>query len=296
MHAHQDHHHDHHHSYKEFAFKRLLASLVITVVVMLVEIVGGWLSGSIALISDAGHMLTHAFAICISLFGIIIAREPRCHHRTFGLFRAEVLAAFVNGLFLILVSVWIVYESAQRFVQPTEILTSQMFLVAILGLGVNLVSIYLLEGSRQNDLNVRSVFMHMIGDAVSSIAIVIAAMVIRLTDWVWLDPVLSIGIALWIAVWALDLLKESSRVLLEMAPKGMDVHAISEAMRRRFPVIEATQQEHLWTISEEMIVFSANLRLHQSIQTLPEIKTLLHEIEHWLEDEFGIVEATLQVS
>lgn len=287
--------HSHNHGYKSVALRRLGWSLGITAVVMVVEAVGGWLSGSIALVSDAGHMLTHAFAIAVSMFGILIARRKACHHHTFGLLRAEVLAALVNGLFLMVICVWIVVESIQRFYHPTEILTMQMLLIAALGLVVNVVSIILLEGSRHKDLNVRSVFMHMIGDAASSVGIVIAALIIRYTQWVWLDPAVGIGISALIALWAFGLLKDSTRVLLEMAPKGHNVDDITTAMRKRYPMISETSNERIWMITQEVIVFSAHLRIDPSRLPADGLNDWLEDVERWLAEEFNIAESTLQV-
>jgi cobalt-zinc-cadmium efflux system protein len=291
------HNHDpsHQHNYKSLTLKRLLWSLSITAVVMVVEVVGGWISGSIALISDAGHMLTHVVAIGISVSGILIARRPACHHRTFGLLRAEVVAAFVNALFLLGVTVWIVVESIDRIANPREILTTHMFLVACLGLTVNVISLFLLQGIRRGDMNVHSVFLHMISDAASSVAIVIAALVIHYTRWTWLDPAVSISIALLIVLWAGGLLRDSLRVLLEMAPKGHNVEDITQAMRRQFPQILETDQEHVWTITPEITVFTAHLTVDVSLVVCAEIDQWLEQIGHWLEETFDVSESTLQV-
>jgi cobalt-zinc-cadmium efflux system protein len=288
-----DHHHEH--NYKSLALRRLILSLSITAVVMVVEVIGGWLTGSIALISDAGHMLTHAFAIAVSIFGIVVARRPACHHRTFGLLRAEVVAAFVNALFLLAVTAWIVFEAAQRFLDPQPILTLQMLAVAIVGLTVNVVSIFLLESSRRGDLNVHSVFLHMIGDAASSVAIVVAAILIRVTQWLWIDPLVSVGIAVLIAIWAASLLRESLRVLLEMAPKGHTVDDIISAMRAKFPEIVDTEHEHVWTITPSVVCFSAHLTVDAAQLTRVDVNDWLHRIEHWLRDKFDVSESTLQL-
>lgn len=290
--SHKHDHHDHHshqHDYKSHTLGRLGWSLAITVVVMAVEFIGSWLSGSIALASDAVHMLTHVIALGISIVGILIARSPACHHRTFGLLRAEVVAAFVNGLFLLAATVWIVVESIDRIVNPQPILTMQMLAVAILGLGVNIVSIFLLRQSRKGDMNVHSVFLHMVSDAASSVAIVIAAVVIRFTNWIWLDPVVSIGIALLIVFWAGGLLRDSLRVLLEMAPKGHDIETITTAMKKKFPQIISTNDEHVWTITPSVIVFTAHLVVNTNENDLP-IK-----IGHWLKEKFDVSESTLQI-
>lgn len=294
VHDHGHQHHHHNHDYKRVAFSRLGWSLGITLAVMVIEAAGGWISGSIALISDAGHMATHAFAIAVSMFGILAARMPRCHHRTFGLLRAEVLAAFVNGLFLLLICGWIVVESVRRFLAPTEILTAHMLLVALLGLLVNLISMALLESSRHNDLNVRSVFLHMIGDAASSVAVVLAAVAIHYTHWLWLDPAVSLIIAALIAVWAVGLLRESARVLLEMAPRGRNVHQITDALRARFPAILSIEHEHLWTITEQTVLFSAHLQVDPAQLPCDGLAVWLEEVEGWLEENYDIAESTLQ--
>jgi cobalt-zinc-cadmium efflux system protein len=163
--------------YRAVEKRKLLLSLAITAAMMVVEVIGGVLANSIALVSDAGHMFTHAFAIGISLVAIQIARRPPCHHRTFGLYRAEILAAFMNGLFLLLIVGVIIYEAVLRLLQPRDVLGLHMLAIALIGLAVNVASIYILHGSTA-DLNVRSVFYHLIGDAASSIGIVGAAIVI----------------------------------------------------------------------------------------------------------------------
>lgn len=291
-----DHHHKHHHhDYKSHTLNRLWLSLAITAVIMAVEFIGGWLTGSIALISDAIHMFTHVIALGVSITGIIVARKPVCHHRTFGLLRAEVVAAFINGLFLLGATVWIVVESIDRIMHPQPILTAQMIAVAFLGLLVNLVSIFLLEGSRKGDMNVHSVFLHMVSDAASSVAIVIAAVLIRLTQWIWLDPAISLGIALLIVIWAVGLLRDSLRVLLEMAPKGHNVDTITNAMKEQFPQITATHEEHLWTITPAIIVFTSHVTVDPHQLTHLQANTWLDEVEHWLENTFNVNQSTLQI-
>jgi len=279
----------------EATMRRLGWSLGVTAVVMVVEFAGGWLSGSIALMSDAGHMFTHVLALGIGLSGAVIARRPRCHHRTFGLLRAEVVAAFVNALFLLLVTVWIVWESVERIMNPRPIMTIQMLAIAFLGLAVNVFSLFLLESSRHGNINVRSVFVHMASDAASSVAIVIAAFVIRATGWNWLDPAVSIGIALLIVIWAVDLLRESLRVLLEMAPKGRNVDDIASAMRKRFPEIVTTDYEHVWAITPSTIIYTAHLTIDGVRVPRDRVNDWLESVNAWLNDEFGVSESTLQV-
>jgi cobalt-zinc-cadmium efflux system protein len=286
---------DHIFEFRTVEKKKLVLSLIITSIVMIIEIIGGFLTNSIALLSDAGHMFTHSFAIGISLIAIIIACKPPCHHRTFGLYRTEVLAAFVNGLFLLLVVAIIIYEALQRFIHPVEVLGFQMLLIAFIGLGVNLASIYILHGSHKENLNIRGVFYHMIADAVSSVGIVLAALVILLTGWNFIDPLVSLGISLLIIYWAWGILKDSTRVLLETAPKGLDIDVISNDLKKKFPEIKELYNVHLWTIIPEMIVFSAHITINIKKLKMKQEK-LITKINTYLSKKYNIIESTIQVT
>lgn len=280
--------------YRAIAAKRLALSLGITLVVMVVEIVGGILTSSLALISDAGHMFTHCFAITISLVAIVIARRPPCHHRTFGLYRAEILAAFVNGLFLLVVAALVIYEAILRIIQPEDVLGLQMLVVALIGLGTNLASMAILRDTLGEDLNVRSVFYHMVADAASSVGIVAAAIVIFYTGWNVLDPLVSLGISALIVVWAWGVLKDSTKVLLEIAPTGLNVDIITADLKQRFPQIREIYNAHLWTITAGMIVFSAHAELGE-LDGSTEPETLIARVNDYLAHEYGIIESTVQV-
>ena len=286
---------DHLFTYRSIEKKRLIFSLIITSTVMVLEIIGGILTNSIALISDAGHMFTHCFAIGISLLAIYIARNPPCHHKTFGLYRSEVLAAFINGLVLLPVVVLIIYEAILRILYPQEILGFYMLIIAVIGLSVNLTSILLLQGSKKANLNVRSVVSHMFADAVSSIGIVIVAVIIFYTGWTILDPIVSLGIAIIILYWAIGIIKESSRILLEMAPKGLNVHIISEDLQNNFKEIIDLINVHLWTITPEMLVFSAHLIVSDDINMFSNQGSLIDKINSYLSEKYHIIESTIQI-
>lgn len=278
--------------YRSVERKRLLLSLTITVVVMIIEIIGGFMANSIALLSDAGHMFTHAFAISISLFAIYLARKPPCHHKTYGMYRAEVLAAFINGLFLLLIVAFIMYEAFLRLLEPQPIESISMFLVAVLGLAVNLTSIAILHGSHQEDINVKGVFFHMIGDAASSVGIVIASIVIFYTEWYFLDPLVSFGIAIVIVFWAGNILKDSARVLLEMTPKGVNVHMVEDDLKEKFEEIVDVYDTHMWTITPEIIVFSTHIQLSDSINQ----DEFIMRVNDYLSRKYNIYESTIQVA
>lgn len=287
---------DHLFEYRSVERKRLVLSLCITFVVMIIEVVGGILSGSIALISDAGHMFTHSFAISISLIAVIIARRPPCHHRTYGLYRAEVLAAFVNGLFLLLVVGVIVQQAILRMIHPREVLSLQMLAVAVIGLAVNVVSIIILYGSHRGSLGVRSVFYHMLADAVSSIGIVIAAGIILYTGLTIIDPLVSLGISAAILYWAWSVLRESSRILLEMAPEGLNLDVITDDIKGNFPEIKELYHPHLWSITPDMRVFSAHMKLNDDNTPLTAQEGIISRINEYLWKNYDVIETTVEIT
>lgn len=286
-------HHGHDHGYRDKGKRRLIISLSITASVMVLEIIGGIFTQSIALISDGGHMFTHSFAITISLVAIILAQRPRTTQRTFGLYRAEVLAAFTNGLFLIPVAAYIIYESIVRILNPEKILSIEMLIIAFIGLAVNLASMLLLRGSRKESMNIRSVFFHVLTDLISSIGIVIAAVIIYFTDWYILDPIVGIGISLLIFYWSFGLIRDSSKILLEIAPKGLDPKKITNRLKKRFPEIKEVSNIHIWTITGHMNIFSAHVRLDDGLDT--EKNRLLDDMDIFLRSEFEILETTIQL-
>jgi cobalt-zinc-cadmium efflux system protein len=277
--------------YRPIEGRRLGLALTITFLTMLVEIAGGIVTGSISLISDAGHMFTHAFAIVIALASLWIARNPPCHHRTFGLFRAEILAAFTNSLFLFAVTLWIVWESLSRLFRPVPVATGEMLIVALVGLAVNLLTMLILRHHHEHDLNVRGVFLHLAADTLSSVAIVAGALLIRATGWDVLDPLIGLGISSAIGVWAVGLFRDSSRILLEMAPPGTDVDSLAAELAAAFPDIGALENVHFWAITGSMYVFTAHLRPRAGSGPPGE---LVERVTAYLKERHPIVQATIQ--
>jgi cobalt-zinc-cadmium efflux system protein len=228
------------------------------------------------------------------LLANFIARKPACHHKTFGLYRAEVLAAFINGLFLIPIVGVIMYEAILRFLNPQEIGGFYMLIVAFIGLAVNITSILILQRSRKSSLNVRSVFYHMIADAASSVGIVVAAFIIIATNFVILDPIVSLGISLVILYWAWGILRDSTRILLEMAPKGMNIEEINESLKEKFPVIIDIDDAHLWTIIPKMLLYTAHVRLEENNENANH-EDLISNLSDFLSTEYNIMESTIQI-
>ena len=280
--------------YRHVEQRKLILSLSITIVVMVIELIGGYLTNSVALLSDAGHMFTHVFALIIGLVAIVIARKPPCHHRTFGLYRAEVLAAFVNGLFLLIIVGIIVYEAVLRLLYPIEIFGLEMLTIAFIGLAVNIVSILILRGAHKENLNIKSIFYHMFADAISSIGIVIAALVIISFGWTFIDPLVSIGISGIILFWAWGVLRDSTRILLETSPKGLNIDIISNDLKENFSEIQTLHNVHLWSITPDMLVFSAHVQLNQS-KLQGKQEEVISKINDYLLKKYNIIECTIQI-
>ena len=259
--------HDHeahgqgHHLHRGRERRRLLISVVITGLMMVVELVGGLLANSLALVSDAGHMFTHFFALGLSLSAIVIAARPATDVRSYGFYRMEILAAFTNGIVLVGITLYIMYESVVRLIRPVEVATTEMLVVAVLGLAVNLVSAALLWGVGREDLNVRSAFLHMITDTVSSVAVVAGALAIRWTGWAQIDPALSVLISVLIGIWSWRLLRDSANVLLESTPRHLRGTDLEAACRAEFPEILEMHDLHVWEITSSMYSMTAHVAL-----------------------------------
>jgi len=270
---------------------RLKFVIWITVITMAVEIAGGIMSGSMALISDAGHMFTDAFALSVSYFAIILSSRPADSGKTFGYYRIEILAALFNGVLMILVTAWIFYQAYRRIMSPVGIRTSEMLVIATVGFLVNLVSAVMLVGASEGDINLRSAFIHMMGDTVSSVAVIIGAVVIRRTGYTFIDPVLSVLIAVLILMWSFNLVKESLHILLEAVPKNIDIKKLRQEILAVGGVLEV-RDLHIWTITSNMYSLTAHIRVKDGM--ISEKKKLLDEINCMLDTKFDILHTNIQ--
>jgi len=270
--------------------KRLLGTLVLTSSMMVAEAVGGWLSGSLSLLSDAGHMLTDTAALALALLALWFASRPADLKRTFGFFRLEILSALLNGLALIAIAGVIAVEAWQRIAHPQPITAPLMLGIAAAGLLVNLGGLALL--ARSHSMNVRGAFLHVAGDALSSIGVLIAGAIIWLTDWTLIDPVLSVVIALVITVGAVSLVRDAVHVLLEAVPGHIDLSEVFGALKEVDGVREI-HDLHVWTISSHMHALSAHVVVSdESAGRADEVLTRPREL---LLERFGLDHSTLQI-
>jgi cobalt-zinc-cadmium efflux system protein len=281
--------------------RRLTASFTITIIFMLVEFIGGFWVNSMSLVNDAGHMLTHAFSIIIAITGAKIANKPPCHHKTFGSYRAEILAAFINGIFLLLVVAYLIYETIGKIITPEPIDAKYMIIIAILGLIVNIISLFILRDTDHSDLNLKGVISHMAADTGSSVGVIIAAIIIYYTNWVLIDAIISIFISLLILNWAIGVLKESGRILLEYPPQGMTVDEIQKEILTNFNNrIEDISHLHIWTITSNINVVSFHIKLKKVLENSVDkaflSNELFMELNNFLKEKFNIVESTIQLT
>lgn len=281
---------DHHH--RHGSAKVLSYALAITAAFALFEVIGGLISGSLALLGDAGHMFTDVVALALSLGAALIATRGATARHTFGLLRVEILVALINGIALVGVSILVIFEAVKRFYDPVVIDTGIMLLVALVGLGANLAGIMLLERGSKENLNVRGAFLHMMGDLLSSVGVIIAALLIRFFSWHAADPLISIGIALVIMVGAYRLISQSVSILLEAVPSHIDVKEVEEAVNDMAGVI-GVHDLHIWTLTSGIYALSGHVVVQD--RQVSSCSPVLRSIEEMLERRFRITHTTIQI-
>lgn len=270
---------------------RLLAAFTVTAVFMLAEIIGGVLSGSLALLADAGHMLTDTAALLMALLALQFSRRPPNARHTFGLLRLTTLAAFVNAIALLVIIVLIVWEAIRRFYHPQPIAGGLMMSIAVAGLLANLLAFWLLHrGSSEKNLNVRAAALHVLGDLLGSVGAIVAALIIMFTGWTVADPILSVLVSLLVLRSAWSLLRESLHELLEGAPAALDTVKLARGLKRGIAEVRDVHHVHVWQVGEKPIV-----TLH--VQVIPpyDHDALLRRIHAWLHEHHQIAHATVQM-
>jgi cobalt-zinc-cadmium efflux system protein len=289
-HDHARHGHSHHHGHAANERSVGLAALL-TGGFMVAEIVGGILSGSLALLADAGHMLTDFASLALAWLGFRLTRQAADWRRTYGFDRFAVLVAFVNGIALFAIAAWIVTEAVQRLRAPVEVLGTPMLWIAAAGLGVNVLAFFILRSGDKDNLNIRAAVLHVIGDLLGSVAAVIAALVILATDWTPIDPLLSIVVALIILRSAWRVVADSGHILLEGSPPGFDTRALRDQLRSALPFVLDVHHVHAWSISQERPMVT----LHACVTLGTDSGMAVREIKRRLAQDFRITHATVEI-
>jgi cobalt-zinc-cadmium efflux system protein len=270
--------------------RRILWALALTCSFMLVEVAGGLWSGSLALLADAGHMFTDVGALALAHAGLRMGRRPADQKRSYGYRRLEVLAAFVNGITLLALALWIMIEAGARLARPIDILSGPMLAVGLAGLAANLGSFAILKGGARGDLNLSGALAHVVGDMLGSIGAIVAALVIRATGWTPIDPLLSVLVAILILRSGWDIIRRSGHILLEGTPEDLDSAAVKASIEGIAGVAGA-HHLHLWSLSSGRLLATIHLRLVPGADAA----TVLRRVKRHLLAEIGIEHSTVQI-
>jgi len=269
-----------------------MIALVLTSTFMVVEVVGGIISGSLALLADAGHMLTDTMALALAAMAFHVSKRPPDGNLTYGYQRFQILAAFVNGLSLLAIVGWILFEAVSRFINPRDILGETMLVVAAAGLVVNLISFAVLHTGDQENLNIRGAALHVAGDLLGSIAAIVAAIVIIYTGWMLIDPLLSIAVAGLILRSAWSLVKRSAHVLLEGAPEWLDVQTMQQRIVANVPGVGEIHHVHIWGLTPQQLMLTMHMSLRGPVDSQSDV---IRRVKSFLQEEYGIGHSTIEL-
>lgn len=290
--GHEGHNHFHANSVDPRNEKRMAIAAILTGTFMVAELIGGILSGSLALIADAGHMLTDCAALTLAWLGFRLSKRDADTRLTFGYDRFAIIAAFVNGLSLFAISAWIIIEAIQRFNHPVEVMGLPMLIVASLGMAVNILVFVILLGADKENLNIRGAVLHVLGDLLGSVAAIGAAIIIMMTGWMAADLIMSVLVCLIILRSAWYVVKHSGHILMEGAPQHLDREAISADLHVHFPQIVDVDHIHVWSISQERPILTL------VAQILPDsnIEETTQAIKSYLQDTYAVEHTTVEIN
>ncbi|GLI95694.1 cation diffusion facilitator family transporter [Methylocystis echinoides] len=269
---------------------RLVTTLALTMTFMAIEVIGGLWTGSLALLADAAHMLTDAGGLALALIAIRFAERPATPQNTYGYVRMEVLSALTNAVVLLLLTIYILYEAYQRFLNPSEILAGPMLLVAVVGLAVNLVSVRLLSAGSSESLNVKGAYFEVLSDMLGSFGVIVAAAVVMLTGWALADPIVGAGIGLFIVPRTWILLKQATHILMEGTPPEVDIKLLEQRLRD-IPGVTAVHDLHVWTITSGIDAMSC----HLVVADIAQASATLLSANDAMKIDFDIRHVTIQI-
>jgi cobalt-zinc-cadmium efflux system protein len=271
---------------------KLKIAIALTAVTLVAEVAGGFWTNSLALLSDAAHVFLDLFALVLSLAAVKLSSQPTSERHTFGFHRSEVFASFINGLTVFLMGIGILYEAWVRFAAPQPVKSGPMLVIAIIGLVMNLLAAKALHSHSHDDLNVKSAFLHVVGDAAASVGVIIGGIIMYYTGWFLLDALISAGIGLLILGGAGRVLRDATHILMEGSPRGLDLSAVAATLR----TVDGVQDIHhlnIWSVCSHIIALSVHVEVQPGYEG--ERSGLLHRIEHALEDQFHITHTTIQL-
>lgn len=288
--------HTHVHSHPEgrdgVKGKNLLIAMVLKVALTIAEALGGWLSGSLSLLSDALHNLNDVLSIVISYFAVKMAEKEHDKKNTFGYRRATIIAAVINATLLIIMSLFLFREAYFKFLQPEKINALLVIVIAAIGIILNAVAVYLLHKNSGDDLNMRAVYLHFLSDALSSVGVMVGGMVIYYFEAYWIDPLLTVLIGLYILKESYEIVKESTNILMQGTPKTVDIDEIAEELEK-LDEIKNIHHVHIWALDEHTLFFEAHVNLQNDI-LVSELSAVYEKLEQLLKGHFGVTHLTIQ--
>jgi cobalt-zinc-cadmium efflux system protein len=287
-----NHAHAHNHSHPDLKGKKLLLSILLNIGITVAQVIGGLISGSLSLLSDALHNFSDVLSLVVSYLADRFSKKDASVTKTFGYKRAEILAAFVNSSTLIVVAIYLIYEAIIRFMNPQSIESGLVIWLAILGIVFNGFSVLLLFKDSKSNMNMRSAYLHLITDMAASVAVLIGGLLMKYFEWFWVDSLLTVLIALYLLIMGYDLLKTSFKVLMLFTPDDLNLEVITEAVCK-IPEIKNIHHIHIWQLNEQETHLEAHIDFYKDI-TLSEFDTVLTKVEEILFHDFGINHVTIQ--
>jgi cobalt-zinc-cadmium efflux system protein len=286
------HTHNHQHSYKQLKGTNLFISILLNILITVAQVIGGLVSGSLALLSDALHNFTDVISLIVSYIATVLSKKSASLHKTFGYKRAEILAAFVNASTLIIIAVLLIKEAVTRFQHPHEIKSGLVIWLSLLGIIVNGLSVLLLKKDSERNMNMRSAYLHLLTDMLASVAVLIGGLLMKFYEIYWIDSVLTLVIALYLVWVGFDLLKDSFHVLMLFAPENIPIQDIVKEVQK-LEQIKNVHHVHVWQLNEDETHFEAHVDFNENI-TLSQFDEVLNEIEELLFHKFNINHVNIQ--
>jgi cobalt-zinc-cadmium efflux system protein len=289
---HQDHSHNHHH-HPEVEGKKLFWTVLLNLSITIAEFIGGVFSNSLALISDAFHNLGDTFAILITWITVKISKRPSDPAHTFGYRRIQILAALFNSVTLIAISIYLLFEAYERFMNPQPIKSLVMLIVASIGLLANLISVFLLQGHQKENINIKAAYLHLIGDTLSSVAVIVGGILIYFYSIYWVDPLITVLISLYIIKETYQVLHSTYKILMQSTPPGIEISNVVEVLLT-LPEVSGVHHVHIWNLTDTEMHFEGHLDLEEDLP-LSESSRVIDKAQDLLIKEFGIKHVTIQM-
>ena len=285
-------HHNHVHSHTELSGKNLLISIFLNTLITVFQVIGGLISGSLSLLSDALHNFSDVLSLIVSYIANLLSKRKASANKTFGYKRAEIIAAFVNAATLLIVSVILIIEAVERFLNPQQIESNLVIWLALLGILANGFSVFLLKRDAASNMNMKSAYLHLLTDMLASVAVLIGGLLMKFYKIYWIDPLLTLGIAIYLIYVGWDLLKESTRVLMLFTPNTIQVQDIVDSIGK-MDSIKNVHHVHIWQLNENEVHLEAHLDFNEDI-SLSQFESILEEIEEEVFHKYGINHVTIQ--